>query len=320
MRRVPGLTSVVALAALSLSLGVFTPSAAPQNNKCQPATPNFYSLDKEKALGSQLAQEVERSSRLVDDSVVIDYLNRLGKQITKTSGAKFPITIRVLDSNEIDADTLPAGFQYVNSGLILATESEAELAGVLAHGIARTTLRSSTALATKGELTQLLSIPAMVFIPYTWAGYASYQGMNLAIPLTLLKFSREAVREADFCGLQYLYDSSYDPESYLQFVERLLQSQSQAQAKRVPKAFSPLPPLAERLQALREEIGRLMPPRDTATVSSSEFEAIKEHLKAWESQNLTARAPNPYQHTLRTRREVPGRASPLPPKEKFRSL
>jgi predicted Zn-dependent protease len=301
MRRVPSLTSVVALAALSLPLSLFTPPAGPQTNKCQAATPNFYSLDKEKELASQVAKEVVRSSVFVQDSIVIDYLNRLGKQIAKTSGAEFPITIRVLDSDMMEASTLPGGFQYVNRGLILATESEAELAGVLAHGIARTNLRSSTALATKAELTQLVSIPAMIFIPYTLAGYASYQGTNLAIPLTFLKFSRDSVRQADFCGLQHLYDSGYDPESYLQFVERLLQSQSnsQAQAKSVPKVLSPLPPLTERIQALREEIDRLMPPRDTAVVSSSEYEAVKERLKAWESQRLSAPNPPPNKPTLR---------------------
>ena len=191
------------------------------------------------------------------------------------------------------------------------------MAGVLAHGIARTSLRSSTTLATKGELTQLLSIPAMIFVPYTWVGYGSYQGMNLAIPLTFLKFSRDAVHLADFCGLQYLYKTGYDPESYLRFVERLLQSQSQA--KSVPKAFSPLLPLTERIQALGEEIDRLMPLRDTAIVSSSEFEVVKERLKAWESQRLSAPDPPPNKPTLRVR-QVPDKASASPLKENFRLL
>ena len=124
MRRVPGLTSVVALAALSIPVGVFTTSAFPQTNKCQSSL-NFYSLDKEKSLGSQLAQEVERSSRLVDDPVIVGYVDRLGNQVAKTTSAKFPIIIRLIDSDVIDATTLPGGFQYVNSGLILATESEA---------------------------------------------------------------------------------------------------------------------------------------------------------------------------------------------------
>ena len=307
MRRTP-LALVVALAALTLSLGVFTPSALPQTSKCQ-SRPNFYSLDKEKTLGSELAQDFERSSVLVDDPVVLEYLNRLEQQITRTSGAKFPITIRVIDSSEIDSGTFPAGFQYVNRGLILATESEAELAGVLAHGIARTSLRSWTALATKDELVQLATIPVTIFAPYTLAGYATYQGTNLAIPLTSLKFSRDAVRQADFCGLQYLYDSGYDPESYFQFVERLLQSQSQTPAKSVPKVFSPLPPLIDRLKALREEIDLLMPPRDIAIVSSSEFEAIKERLKAWEFPDSTTTEPAPNKLRLRTGRTL---MPPLP--------
>ena len=227
MQRVPGLTSVVAHAALSLPLSVFTSPAVPQTSKCRAATPNFYSLDKEKALGSQLAQEVNRSSVPVHDSIVIDYLNRLGKQIAKTSGAKFPIVIRVLDSNVMDADTLPGGFQYVSSSLILATESKAELAGVLAHGIARTSLRSSTALATKAELTQLVSIPAMIL---------HLGGIRL-----------------------------------------------------IPR------------------IDRLMPPRDRAIVSSSEFEAVKERLKAWQAQKSIA----PNKLTLRTRREVPDLGNPF---------
>ena len=306
MRRVPGLTSVVALTALSLPLGVFTPSAFPQTNKCRPSL-NFYSPDKERELGSALSQELERSSVLVDDSVVLEFLNRLGRQITITSGAKFPITIRVLDSSEIDSGTLPGGFQYVNSGLILATESEAELAGVLAHGIARTSLRSYTGLATKDELTQLLTLPAAIFIPYTWSGYAMSQGMNLGIPLTSLKFSRDAVRQADFCALQYLYDSGYDPQSYLQFVERLLQTQAQSNARSAPRAFSPLPPLTERIHALREEIARLMPPRDTAIVSSSEFEAIKKRLKEQEFQQSTATEAVPNKLRLR---KLGGRLTP----------
>lgn len=153
MQRTPSLTSVVALTALSLVIGVFTPSALPQTKKSE-SSPNFYSLDKEKTLGAQLAQEFDRSSKLIDDPVIVGYVDRLGKQIAKTSSAKFLITIRVVDSKVVDATTLPGGFQFVNSGLILATESEAELAGVLAHGIAHTALRSSTALATKIELAE----------------------------------------------------------------------------------------------------------------------------------------------------------------------
>lgn len=152
----------------------------------------------------------------------------------------------------------------------------------------------------------------MIFIPYTWAGYVSYQGMNLAIPLTLLKFSRDAARQADSLGLQYLYKSGYDPERYLQFFERIVQSQSPAKA--VPKAFSPLPPLTDRVKAMREEIDQFMPQRDAATVTSSEFEAVQERLQS---------LPIPKVHRPKQTHlgaKSPTQASPLPLQENFRLL
>src|SRR5204863_6584463 len=164
---------------------------------------NLYSLEREISLGKSLAQEVERSSKLIDDPVVTEYVNRVGQNLVRNSDAKVPFTIKVIDSDEVNAFALPGGFFYVNSGLILRAQEESELAGVMAHEISHVTARHGTCQATKGELTQLLSIPAMIFIPYTWAGYAMYQGMNLAIPLTFLKFSRDAEREADFLGVQY---------------------------------------------------------------------------------------------------------------------
>src|ERR1700746_2035237 len=166
--------------------------------------PNFYSLEKEIALGKQLAQEVERSSKLIDDPVVTEYVNRVGQNLVRNSDARVPFTIKVIDSDEVNAFALPGGFFYVNSGLILRAQEESELAGVMAHEISHVTARHGTCQATKGELMQLASIPAMIFIPYTMAGYALYQGLNMAIPLTFLKFSRDNEREADFLGIQYM--------------------------------------------------------------------------------------------------------------------
>src|SRR5216110_3644336 len=182
---------------------------------------NWFSIEKEIALGKQLAQEVERSSKMIDDPVVTEYVNRVGQNLVRNSDAKVPFTIKVIDSDEVNAFALPGGFFYVNSGLILRAQEESELAGVMAHEISHVTARHGTCQATKGELMQLASIPAMIFIPYTMAGYAIYQGMNLAIPLTFLKFSRDAEREADFLGIQYMYKAGYDPNSYVTFFERI---------------------------------------------------------------------------------------------------
>lgn len=258
---------------------------------------NFFAIEGELALGKHLTQEVERSSKMLDDTLVDQYLIHLAQNIANNSDAKFPITVRVVDSSEWNAFTLPGGFQYVNRGLIVATESEAELAGVLAHGIARTALRESTARATKGELMQLASIPATIFTPYSIAGYSTFQGLNISIPLTSLKFSRDTVFAADFFGLQYLYKSGYDPEAYLQLLERT--SQQPPQGQNVPKVFGTHPPLAERLKALRDEIDRLLPRRDSYVVPGPDYEGIKERLRAWQPKHSSAPSPSDGKPTLR---------------------
>jgi beta-barrel assembly-enhancing protease len=262
---------------------------------------NFYSLEKEIGLGKQLAQEVERSSKLVDDPVVTEYVNRVGQNLVRNSDAKVPFTIKVIDSDEVNAFALPGGFFYVNSGLILRAQEESELAGVMAHEIAHVAARHGTKQATKGDLVQIASIPAMIFIPYTWAGYAAYQGMNFLIPMTFLKFSRDAEREADFLGLQYMYKAGYDPNSYVTFFERI-----QADEKRRPgtigKAFSTHPPSTERIENTQKEIARILPARQEYVVTSSEFDSVKGRLR-----NIMfarkAQDNGPNKPTLRTRTE-----------------
>jgi predicted Zn-dependent protease len=294
-------TSLTLLACASSALPQFKPNRSDQDlnaigHRNIGGNVNFFSREKELALGKLLAQEVERSSKMIDDPVVSEYLNRLAQNIRKNSDAKLPVNVRIIDSIEINAFTLPGGYQYVNRGLILATNSEAELAGVLAYGIAHTALRTGTSQFTKSEMMQLSSIPAMVFAPYAWAGSGMYQGLNLAIPLTFLKFSREAVSAADFYAVQYLYKAGYDAEAYPRLLERAFQQPPKSQ--NIPKAFSIHSFLPERLKVIHEEIARLLPPRSDETASSPDFEAVKERLRA--SQPLTPSAPgaNPERPTL----------------------
>src|SRR6201987_2843017 len=236
--------------------------------------PNFYSLEKEIALGKQLAQEVERSSKMIDDPVVTEYVNRVGQNLVRNSDAKVPFTIKVIDSDEVNAFALPGGFFYVNSGLILRSQEESELAGVMAHEISHVTARHGTKNATKGEMMQLATIPLMLLGPVGWAGYGLYEGLNIAIPLTYLKFSRDAEREADFLGLQYMYKAGYDPNSYVTFFERI-----QADEKRRPgtigKAFSTHPPTQDRIENTQKEIARILPAKQEYVVTSSEFDSVK---------------------------------------------
>jgi len=261
---------------------------------------NLFSLEREISLGKALAQEVERSSKLVDDPIVTEYVNRLGQNLVRNSDARVPFTIKVIDSDEVNAFALPGGFFYVNSGLILHAQEESELAGVMAHEIAHVCARHGTKNATKGELMQLASIPAMIFIPYSMAGYAMYQGLNLAIPLTFLKFSRDAEREADFLGLQYMYKAGYDPNSYVTFFERI-QADEKRRPGTIPKVFSTHPPTPDRIENTQKEIARILPAKQEYLVTTSEFDSVKSRLRNIMFKTKVQEGPG--KPTLRTKTE-----------------
>ncbi len=239
---------------------------------------NFYSIEREIGLGKGLAQEVERSSKLIDDPVVVEYVNRVGQNLVRNSDAKVPFTIKVIDSDEVNAFALPGGFFYVNSGLILRAQEESELAGVMAHEISHVTARHGTKQATKGEMMQLATIPLMLLGPGGWAGYGIYQALQLAIPLSYLKFSRDDEREADFLGLQYMYKAGYDPNAYVTFFERI-QADEKRRPGTIPKFFSTHPPTPERIADAQKEIARILPEKDEYIVTTSEFDSVKGRLR-----------------------------------------
>src|SRR5581483_4339995 len=180
---------------------------------------NFYSIEKEIALGKQMAQEVERQAKIVDDPVIAEYVNRVGQNLVRNSDAKVPFTIKVIDSEEINAFALPGGFFFVNTGIVLNADNEAEMAGVMAHEIAHVAARHGTRQATRGTLIQMATIPAIMM--GGWVGYGIYEASGLAVPLAYLGFTRGFESEADTLGLQYMYLAGYDPESFIDFFEKI---------------------------------------------------------------------------------------------------
>src|ERR1700730_15067726 len=156
---------------------------------------NFYSLEKEMALGKALAQDVKRQAKMITDPVIAEYVNRIGQNLVRNSDAKVPFTIEVIDSEDVNAFALPGGYFFVNSGLILKADNEAELAGVMAHEIAHVAARHGTRQATRGQLANIATIP-LIFMG-GWAGYGIRQGASILIPVGYLQFSREFESEAD---------------------------------------------------------------------------------------------------------------------------
>jgi len=236
---------------------------------------NFYSLEREIALGKQLAQEVERQAKIIEDPVIAEYVNRVGQNLVRNSDAKVPFTIKVLDSEEVNAFALPGGFFFVNSGLILKTETEAELAGVMSHEIAHVAARHGTRQATRGEIVNIASI-ATIFIG-GWTGYAIRQGAGLAIPMGFLTFTRAMEREADYLGLQYMYKSGYDPVAFVDFFEKI-QTLEKRKPGSVAKVFSTHPMTDDRIQAAQKEIQTILAPKPEYVVNTSEFNDVKARL------------------------------------------
>ena len=242
---------------------------------------DWYSIDTDIKMGKGYAMMIESSARMIQDPVIVEYVNRIGQNLVRNSDAKVPFTIKVLDSDDINAMALPGGFFYVNSGLILAADDEAELAGVMAHEIAHVAARHATREMTRANYANMASIP-LIFVG-SWGVYeAASIAMNLALPLTFMKFSRGFEGEADYLGVQYMYKAGYDPQAYVSFFEKV-----KAQEKKKPgtlaKAFSSHPPTPDRILKTQEEIRQILPARPEYIVNTSEFNEVKARVAALEN-------------------------------------
>ena len=253
-----------------------------RNVGCNRGVGNWYSVEGQVARGRVYAQQIESQIKLINDPVITEYVNRVGQNLVRNSDAQVPFTIKVIDSDVVNAMALPGGFFYVNSGVILAADEEAEMAGVMAHEIAHVAACHYGREMTKANLLQIASIPA-IFMG-GWLGYGIYEGMGLGIPLTFLHFSRQFEAEADYLGVQYMYRAGYDPSAFVSFFEKV-----QAMEKKKPgtlsKAFETHPQTPDRIQKSQEEIAKILPAKAQYVVTTSEFDEVKARLAAIENKH-----------------------------------
>jgi predicted Zn-dependent protease len=239
---------------------------------------NFYSLQKEIALGKHYADEIERTSKMVRDPIISEYVNRIGQNLARSSDGKVPFQFKVVDDEAVNAFALPGGFVFVNTGLLVKADTESEVAGVLAHEIAHVAARHGTRQATKGQLANLSMIPLMIFTG-GWTGFGIQQAAAFAIPITFLQFSKGMEAQADFLGLQYLYKAGYDPLAFVDFFEKL-----QTMEKRKPGALASVfrshPMTDDRIESAQKEIERILPDRPEYVVDRSEFFDVKDRFLA----------------------------------------
>jgi predicted Zn-dependent protease len=264
---------------------------------------NFYSLNKEVAMGRQLASDVDRQGKFIEDPVVVEYVNRVGQNLALHSDSKVPFTIKVLDSDDVNAFALPGGFLFVNKGAILAADTEAELAGVMAHEIGHVAARHGVEQASKATLANYAMIP-LIFMT-GGLGYIAYQAAQIGVPLTFLKFNRGMETEADKLGAQYLWSAGYDPNNFLSFFEKL-EKKEKHKPGTLSKLFGTHPPTPDRIAKVHDLLARF-PDRDEYTVSTSEFNKVKSRLLAiTNSKAIDAsgnRESGPKRPTLKRRKE-----------------
>ncbi|HLB92388.1 MAG TPA: M48 family metallopeptidase [Terriglobales bacterium] len=243
---------------------------------------DWYSLDTEIRMGKQYAMQVENSVKLVQDPVVNEYVNRIGQNLVRNSDAKVPFTIKVIDSDEVNAFALPGGFFYVNSGLILAADEEAELAGVMAHEISHVAARHGMRQMTRANWAQIGTLP-LIFVG-GGIGYGIYEAAGLGLPLTFMKFQRNFEAEADYLGLQYMYKTGYDPQAFISFFEKI-QAKEKKKPGTIAKAFASHPQTPDRIEASQKEIATILPAKPQYIVTTSEFDDVKARLASIENRH-----------------------------------
>jgi predicted Zn-dependent protease len=271
---------------------------------------DFYSLDKEVALGRRLAAQVDQQGKFIDDPIVTEYVNRVGQNLALHSDAKIPFTIKVIDSDDVNAFALPGGFLYVNKGAILAADSEAELAGVMAHEIGHVAARHGVEQASKGTLANIAFIP-LIFMT-GGLGYLAYEAYQIGVPLAFLKFSRGAEAEADKLGAEYLWAAGYDPNNFLTFFEKL-EKKEKGKPGTLSKLFGTHPPTPDRITKVHDLLVRF-PDRDEYMITSSDFVRAKSRLLAvTNARSLDGsgnRDTGPKRPTLKRRKEGDDQTSP----------
>src|SRR5215472_4699910 len=253
-----------------------------RNVGCGRGVGNWYSVEKQVAMGRGFAQQVESQVKMVTDPVVTEYINRVGQNLVRNSDAQVPFTIKVIDSDVVNAMALPGGFFYVNSGLILAADEEAEVAGVMAHEIAHVAACHAAREMSRANLMQMASIP-LIFVG-GGIGYAGYEAAGIGGMLGILKFSRGFEAEADYLGIEYMYRAGYDPSAFVSFFEKV-----QAMEKKKPgtlaKAFDTHPQNADRIAKSQDEIRKILPAKPQYVVTTSEFDDVKSRLASLENKH-----------------------------------
>jgi len=296
---------LLSAAALALALASLSFAADQKKSKDDPSQIgdrnvgnclNLYSIQKEMALGQQLAREVTKQSKILDDPIVSELVNRIGQNLVRNSDAKVPFVFQVIDSDEANAFALPGGYVFVNTGLIKVASEEDEFAGALAHEIAHVAARHMTCQATKAQIAGVAGIIPGILLG-GWAGYGARQAVNAAIPIASRGFSRHDETEADYLGVQYMYAAGYDPTGAVSIFEKL-ESMQKTKPNAVAKVLATHPMDSDRIDRTEKEIQRILPSKPEYVITTSEYHGMRDRLITLE--NRRQPSPEDRPHLIRS--------------------
>lgn len=236
---------------------------------------NVYSLEKELALGKQLAIEVRKQAHVVEDPIASEYIARLGQNLARNSDVTFPVSFTLIEADDINAFTLPGGFIFITTATLRLSDNEAELASVLAHELGHAAARHATRQQTRNDLISAATVPLVLF--GGWTGLTARQAASLAGPMAMFHFSRAFETEADMLGIESLWKSGYDPNASVDMFERV-ESTERKQPGTVSKWFRTHPLTADRIVQTQKNIDELLPGRTEYVLNTSEYEAVRARL------------------------------------------
>lgn len=248
-----------------------TLGAAQGPKKFQPGF-NLFSKQQDVQLGQESAAHVRKQMTMVKDPFLNQYVNLVGKRLASSREAQeseFPFTFEVVADPSINAFALPGGPMFINTGLLKAVDSEAQLAGVMGHEMSHVILRHGTNQASKSGLLRLPAILGSQIAGGSVAGQLAQLGIGLGTNSVLLKFSRTAETQADLTGSHLMAEAGYNPIEMARFFEKL----SAQGGQRAPQFMSDHPNPDNRERAIADEASHL--PRRTYGYQTGQFEQMK---------------------------------------------
>jgi predicted Zn-dependent protease len=236
---------------------------------------DVFPIEKEISMGAKIAADFDKSVRQISDPVVLDLINGIGQNLAKHSDADMPCFFKVIDSTEMDVLAFAGGHIYITKALITTAGNEAELAGAIAHGISHVAARHTFRLVDTELFRQVESVSIFLFWPWSNPDATT---LHLSTDIEgIAPTRREFEEEADQLAVQYLWNTGYDPNAYVTLLKKLLEHEKESSSIQPHRLLPFMPATEDRIRASAHE-GSQLPQKETYTVTTSEFERVKENL------------------------------------------